>query len=236
MITLTADSRAAVATTDEPITTGSYGIPVSISLSEDFDGLECVVCFAAGDVEMDVLLTDSVTVPHECLGRSGVSLRAGVYGMDVEGRILIPTVWALVGPVKAGVYPSEVDPFGPTPTWAAQVQAEASHAVEVAEGVAEAAARGDFDGDPGPQGPQGERGPQGETGATGATGPQGPKGDTGATGPQGPQGPQGEQGPKGDTGDPAAPGSIGVEQLDPDMYVTVTPADVEAMFSGGTNG
>lgn len=205
MITVTANARNAVYTSDDLITSGSIGIPVRFVLSADFDGLANIAVFQGSGVSIDVALTASLecVVPHEVVAIAGGYLRIGVYGRNGDGTIAIPTVWAEAKRILQGTVPSDVDPAAPTPDWTAQVQQLAADAYDMAENVQERADRGDFDGEQGPVGPvgpQGERGPQGiqgPKGDTGATGAQGPKGDTGATGPAGPTGATGATGPAG---------------------------------------
>lgn len=188
MITFTANIRSASAATDDAITTSSVGIPVTLDLSADFDGLAKTLCFKTQSAAVDIVLTGDATesaVPPDVLVRSGEWLSIGIYAADANGDIVIPTVWANAGVIQLGTLPSGVDPSEPTPSWVAQVQQIASEALQTANSVRADADAGEFDGDPGPQGPQGEPGPQGPQGATGETGPQGP---------QGPQGPKGDPG------------------------------------------
>lgn len=95
MIQVTANARRACAVTDDFITTGSIGIPVSFSLSADFEGLSNIAVFRGSGVTVDVILTDnSCVVPPETLTIAGGDLLVGVYGRNADGTIAIPTVWA----------------------------------------------------------------------------------------------------------------------------------------------
>lgn len=189
MIQVTANARRACAVTDDLITTGSVGIPVSFSLSADFDGLSNIAVFRGSGVTVDVILTDnSCVVPPETLATAGGELWVGVYGRNSDATIAIPTVWAGAFNITLGAVPSGVDPSEPTPDWTAQVQAAATEALQIANGVAAQAAAGDFDGETGPEGPQGPQGEPGPQGPQGDTGPAGPTGPTGATGPAGADG------------------------------------------------
>jgi len=219
MIIVRANARNATYISDDLITSGSVGIPVTFNLSEDFDGLSNIAVFRGSGVSIDVALTSAgeCVVPSEAVAQSGGYLQIGVYGRNAEGTIVIPTVWAGSKMILPGAVPNGVDPSEPTPDWTAQVQQMATEAYDMAEDVQERADRGEFDGEQGPMGPvgpQGERGPQGiqgpkgDTGATGATGAQGPKGI------QGPQGPQGERGETGATG-PAGPAGATGPQGEP---------------------
>lgn len=176
MITVKADARSAVYTSDDLITSGSIGIPVRFVLSGEFDGLSVIAVFAGSGVSIDVALTGSLAcvVPHEVVAQAGGYLKIGVYARNGDGTIAIPTVWAETKRILQGTEPSGVDPSQPTPDWTAQVQQMATDAYDMAEDVVARADRGEFDGDPGPQGPagpQGIPGPQGERGPAGEQGP-----------------------------------------------------------------
>lgn len=171
MIRLVATSRRARAHSDEPITTGSAGIPIALTLSEDFDGLATTLVCEAGGTSRDLaVMGGELVVPHELLTNAGDTLTLGVYAALPDGTIVIPTVWAVAGEVVQGTVPSETSPSDPTPSWAAQVQQVAAQAVATANSVREDADAGAFDGDPGPRGPRGETGPTGPQGPTGADG------------------------------------------------------------------
>ena len=200
MIQVTANARRACAYTDDVITSGSIGIPVSFSLSADFDGLSNIAVFRGSGVTVDVILTDnSCVVPPETLTTAGGELWVGVYGRNADGTIAIPTVWAGAFDIRYGAVPSGVDPSEPTPDWTAQVQAAATEALQVANSVAAQAAAGDFDGEPGPEGAPGfspvATVTQTSTGATitvtDAEGTTTAEITNGQTGPQGERGPQG---------------------------------------------
>lgn len=155
MIVFTADIRSAKARSTDAITTASVGIPVTLALANDFDGLAKTVVFTNGQTSVDVVLVGDATslvVPPDVLQTTG-QLYMGIYAADWDGNIVIPTVWAYCGTVLPGTVPSGVDPSAPTPSWVAQVQNIASEANENAEtalnkatAVEEAAAAGDFDG------------------------------------------------------------------------------------------
>lgn len=149
MIIVRANARNATYISDDLITSGSVGIPVTFNLSEDFDGLSCIAVFEGSGAKIDVALMNSNTcvVPHEVLAQAGGYLRIGVYASNGEGTIVIPTVWARSRLILSGTTPSEVDPYAPTPGWVAQVQeaaaealANSEEAIEIAGGADAAAA------------------------------------------------------------------------------------------------
>lgn len=150
MIDFQAQGRCAAAACDNPVTTGSVGIAVHFHFSADWNELQKVAVFRAGDASVDVVLTgDNAVVPSDVLTVPGLPLMIGVYGMSTDGEIVIPTVWAKAAIIKAGTQPSGIDPSEPAPSWQAQVQEMATEALAKATAVEEAAARGDFDGENG---------------------------------------------------------------------------------------
>ena len=136
MIQLIVTGRKIRATVTEPITTGSVGMPVEVELSNEFDGLVAWLVFDAGYKSADIALTgEPVTVPPQVLRVAGAELKVGVYGAKADGTIVIPTIWASCGTVQQGAEPSGFVPGDPAPSWAAQVEAIAEEALEVAQGV-----------------------------------------------------------------------------------------------------
>jgi len=192
MITVTANARDARYVSDDLITSGSVGIPVTFNLSEDFNGLSTIAVFEGSGVRIDVaLIGNTCVVPHEVVATAGGYLRIGIYASNSAGTIVIPTVWAGSKMILRGTQPSEVDPSEPTPSWVAQVQQMAAEALETANNVldmtleadtlapgSEATVEKTVDPETGavtlefgiPAGEQGEQGIQGETGPRGEPG------------------------------------------------------------------
>ena len=205
---------SAFMTCREPLTVGmSKAVPVSLKLSTDWDSLQKVAIFRAGQTQIDVLDNvwpepDTVLVPHEVTAEAGVEVMFGLYGTDAENRIVLPTVWVSLGRVQTAPDPSGDPSTDPAlPVWA-QLQGQLIDDAEVDESgnLILTLHNGTQLNAGHVVGPQGEQGPKGDTGATG---PQGPKGDTGAIGPQGPQGATGQQGPQGPQGATGATGPQG---------------------------
>lgn len=138
MIRISVNTRHAYKVYTEMITSGSSGIPVTFSFSPEWDGLTKIATFSGSGVQRDMVLNSlSVVVPAEVLTTAGGDLMIGVYGTDgQDGAIIIPTVWANVGRIRAGVVPCcETDPQ-PTATVIDQVLAAAANAVEQADTAA----------------------------------------------------------------------------------------------------
>ncbi len=136
-----------------PITTSSVGIPVAFNFDAVWDGLTKIAVFRGSGVDVEVaLLTDAAVVPPEVLTTAGGDLYIGVYGRSAYGDLVIPTIWGKAGHIYDGTVPADPDPADPTPEWSYQVQTAASEALRIAQGLAAAAAAGDFDGADGQDG------------------------------------------------------------------------------------
>ena len=83
------------------------GAQVQIDYNDEiWDSLHKTVVFR-GVVTKDVI-TDAevVTIPAEVVAKYGVVLRVGVYGVDADGNLAIPTIWADLGIVRDAANPS----------------------------------------------------------------------------------------------------------------------------------
>lgn len=173
MIHMKANTRRAVALSDDLITTGSAGIEVEILCSDAWDGLTKTVLFRGSGSSVDVILTgDSCTVPPEVLTAPGGELLIGLYGTDGSGSLAIPTVWADAGRILPGAVPSGI---APTPAQKSAldqaIEALQNATEEIPEQIdtalAEAKASGEFDGEDGQPGQDGAPGAKGDPGQDG---------------------------------------------------------------------
>ena len=105
------------------IPAGIIGAQVEFEYAEDiWKGLHKTVVFR-GPVTKDVV-TDAniVTIPPEVAENPMSLLSVGVYGVDVEGNLAIPTIWADLGLVRESASPSGDTTTDPSlPVWA-QIQ------------------------------------------------------------------------------------------------------------------
>ena len=117
------DGVRAVPSDRMPITAGMIGAQVRIAYTDPiWDGLQKTVVFY-GSATKDVITDDTVVaIPAEVLKKPNVPLVLGVYGVDADGCIVIPTLLAELGMVRVGANPSGDTTTNPTlPVWA-QVQ------------------------------------------------------------------------------------------------------------------
>ena len=102
------------------IPAGIVGAQVEFEYAEDiWKGLHKTVVFR-GPVTKDVV-TDAniVTIPTEVAEKPFSLLSVGVYGVDVEGNLAIPTIWADLGLVREAASPSGDTTTDPSlPVWA----------------------------------------------------------------------------------------------------------------------
>ena len=106
------------------IPAGIIGAQVEFEYAEDvWSGLRRTVVFR-GTVKKDVI-TDAniVAIPPEVVEKPLSLLSVGVYGVDAEGNLAIPTIWADLGLVRESANPSGDTTTDPSiPVWA-QIQA-----------------------------------------------------------------------------------------------------------------
>lgn len=108
------------------IPAGIIGAQVEFDYDEDiWHELHKTVVFK-GAVTKDVV-TDAniVTIPHEVVEKPFFQLSIGVYGVNADGNIVIPTLWEDIGDILDATTPSgdtNPDPDPSPPVWA-QIQA-----------------------------------------------------------------------------------------------------------------
>ena len=116
MFILYADKTRLTVRQRELLTSGSVNVcQIQFEFSEDWDGLTRTAVFRAGGKSVPVLLdeTNTCVVPWEVLEKPEIKLFCGVYGVR-DGEVVLPTVWAGLGWIAAGVRPAE-DTWPPTP-------------------------------------------------------------------------------------------------------------------------
>ena len=105
-----------------PITAGMVGATVSFSFSPEWEGLNKTAVFQRPSDELtrDVLsIGETVTIPAEVVAEAGGKLLVGVYGVNAEGTLVIPTLWADLGHVRYAAEPSGDESTDPAlPVWA----------------------------------------------------------------------------------------------------------------------
>ena len=160
----------------ENLAQGSVGAySITVKLSEEWQELSVIAVFQAYDTAIDVVVTGDdvlIKIPHEVLETENAPVYLGFDGKLSNGTVVRRTVPVLLGNVQHTLEPSEESEAEATPSVVAQIEATAAEALRIAQSIADAAAAGEFDGEPGPEGPQGQAGAAGATGAAGKDGSQ----------------------------------------------------------------
>ena len=92
------------------ITAGTVGWPIEFLFDRPWDGLRKTAVFRVHHSTRIVEnLETETTVPWELLQKPGAWLSVGVYGVNLDGSVAIPTIWANVCPISDGADP-EADP------------------------------------------------------------------------------------------------------------------------------
>lgn len=101
------------------ITSGTVGLRAEFAFDSQWEGLSKVAMFRAGDVVMTIANPeDGTVVPWEVLEKPNLWLQIGVYGVNGEGTVVIPTVWTNVCVIHTGVNPEDDPALKPTlPVW-----------------------------------------------------------------------------------------------------------------------
>ena len=108
----------------EPIPRGIVGAVVAVEYTDPaWDSLRKTVVFR-GAATKDVLdAGNEIVIPAEVVSKAGGSLYMGVYGMDAENHVAIPTIWTELGVIQGAATPSGDASTAPSlPVWA-QIQA-----------------------------------------------------------------------------------------------------------------
>ena len=115
------------------------GAEVEFEFSEDWSELTKAAVFTAGEEKRSVLQTqwngNVCRIPHECLAEPDRHLLVGVYGINGDGTIVIPTVYADLGMIFTGTDTEEAPGGEFTPPMWAQVCSELENKLEKADMV-----------------------------------------------------------------------------------------------------
>ena len=106
------DGTMAAVVSHRPITAGLSGCAIVVEyLPGIWDGLTKTVVFRGAETK-DVVTNDSiVAIPAETIAEPRKRLEVGVFGVDADKKLIVPTVW-----VDLGVVLPAADPSGDTST------------------------------------------------------------------------------------------------------------------------
>ena len=105
------------------IPAGIIGAQVEFDYDEDiWHGLRKTVVFKGAATKDVVTDANIVTIPHEVVEKPFFRLSIGVYGVDADGNIVIPTLWENIGAILDAAAPSgDISTDPSLPVWA-QIQ------------------------------------------------------------------------------------------------------------------
>ena len=102
-ISLKVNGASASATAYGKITSGMVGLPVNIQYDDSWRDLTKTVFFRVGNqVRKRNDVQTSTTVPWEVLRNHGKRLEIGVEGRNLNGDIVMPTIWCTVATILPG--------------------------------------------------------------------------------------------------------------------------------------
>lgn len=108
----------AVASDVKKIPKGIIGATIKVTFANDWYGLAKIAVFQGVVTKDVVVFGNSITIPTECVDKSGHQLRVGFYGVANE-TLAIPTIWADLGMIQDAADPSGDESTDPTlPIWA----------------------------------------------------------------------------------------------------------------------
>ena len=85
------------------ITSGTVGLPVEFTFDKPWEDLTKTAVFRAGCQERLAEINEGkATVPWEVLEKHNVRLSVGVFGVNDDGTVAIPTIWTNVGVIYEG--------------------------------------------------------------------------------------------------------------------------------------
>jgi len=125
MLTFKFSGADGVMSVQETLTAGMIGKQVKFEFTSDWDNLEKTAVFEAGMVSRIVSGVESVvSIPAEVLEQANRRLMVGIYGVDEEKNLAIPTIMVTGPQIERGADPSGDPAMDPSlPVWA-QLQEE----------------------------------------------------------------------------------------------------------------
>ena len=108
----------------EPIPRGIVGAVVAVEYTDPaWDSLRKTVVFRSAATKDVLDAGNEIVIPAEVVSKAGGSLYMGVYGVDAENHVAIPTIWTELGVIQGAATPSGDASTAPSlPVWA-QIQA-----------------------------------------------------------------------------------------------------------------
>ena len=123
MIQATVYDRNLTINSAYPITSGSVGIKMEVWFDSAWNGLLKFCVFVGSGKKITVQYNNGqISVPHEVLTEGGGRLSIGIYGTNMAGDIIIPTIWNNNILIYEGTTINDDPGVSPTPTVVAQME------------------------------------------------------------------------------------------------------------------
>lgn len=102
------------------ISAGIVGATVTFEFTDPiWEGLTKTAVFQGAAVRDVILTGNTVIIPAETVAKAGPMLKVGIYGVDAENNLVIPTLWAAIGGIRDAADPSGDPGTDPElPIWA----------------------------------------------------------------------------------------------------------------------
>ena len=121
----------------EILTTGMLNaVKCTFRFSKDWDGLSKTAVFRCGNYSKDILVVNNQAyIPHEVLieANVGLMLYVGIYGVNQDGKLIIPTIMCNAGEVQLGADPCGDSSVDPTPSLLDQILASNAEVIAAIE-------------------------------------------------------------------------------------------------------
>lgn len=116
MLTFKFTGADGIMTVQELLTSGMVGKQVRFEFTSDWDDLQKTAVFVAGDVSRAVVnVGTEAVIPAEVLQAPNQRLFVGIFGVNAEGTLIIPTVMAKGPKIHKGAEPSDDPSTDPDP-------------------------------------------------------------------------------------------------------------------------
>lgn len=140
MIKVFANANEAWCGERELLTTGTVGKTVTLAFNDAWTGLQKFAVFRAYDISEALPITgDTLEIPARVLSKPDVHLMLGIYGINTQGTVAIPTVYVDLGCIREGANITGADNYvAPEQTLYAAIKEKADEAAASAADAASA--------------------------------------------------------------------------------------------------
>lgn len=144
--TIAVSGVQAITETCAVIPAGIVGARVAVRFADPrWEGLTKIAVFRGCETRDVTITGETVVIPHETVAREDHTLQLGIYGVDTQQNLVIPTLWTTVGVTRAAADPSGDASVDPSPgVWEqiAQRMTELENQFKTLEGLTPAAKAG----------------------------------------------------------------------------------------------